>query len=331
MGNDASTVFHLGLGALAGIIIGHSWFGQYRAYAASGINCDKPVPWNPTARKEYNALPPALKPAYIKKRQAIFQKLCKESARAIHHDELFGGKPLDNKGGIVTSHYPVYNTTDVDIHTAYTQAYAGNDQPEESENDMRSHRWTKRYGCRKIPWGADNKWVNVCTGVGSGEGVHVAPALDPTYGDFENELGKTQDQASEYAYAYPVKKCKVVHDSYGHPITFCDTCGKLRLPNGRIMNTCILDRPGRLNYSPNRSGSQVDPLLPPRFSDPNGDPMYPHRGKDKNGKPFVEPGYGSLEYPQYEGENELYEAPDTTSTPRERGEVASTFARMSVA
>src|SRR3954470_10939506 len=53
--------------------------------------------------------------------------------------------------------------------------------PEESENDIRSRRWTKKYGCKKVPYGADGKWVNLCTGVGSGEGVHVAPAIQPNY------------------------------------------------------------------------------------------------------------------------------------------------------
>ena len=77
-------------------------------------------------------------------------------------------------------------------------------RPEESENDLRSRRWTKKYGCRKVPYGADNKWTNICTGVGSGEGVHVAPAYGSGDGPSDYELGQSQTQSSVYARAYRV-------------------------------------------------------------------------------------------------------------------------------
>jgi len=76
-------------------------------------------------------------------------------------------------------------------------------QPEESENDMRSHRWTKKYGCRKVV-GPDGKWLNLCTGVGTGEGIRVAPPLYPDQGDADYYLGKTQEQSSAFARAYRV-------------------------------------------------------------------------------------------------------------------------------
>ena len=117
------------------------------------------------------------------------------------------------------------------------------------------------------------------------------------------------------------KKCKIVYDTYNHPVKQCQICSPVKLFNGRILNTCILSKPG---YMINRGGNVVDPLLPDRFTDPRSDPLHPTRGRDAKGKTFVEPGYGSLEYPSLDPQNIQPEY--STETRNTTPDIASEYA-----
>jgi hypothetical protein len=102
------------------------------------------------------------------------------------------------------------------------------EKPEESENDMRSHRWTKKYGCRKLV-GPDGKWSNYCTGiVDPSEGVRVAPPLYSEPGPSDYDLGQSQEQSSEYARAYDVTRVVDVGEHLARQnLMTVDDCSKI--------------------------------------------------------------------------------------------------------